>query len=172
MALPSLPQAPAAVCNSWPSVPWQTLFTPPELPAHDATDQALRAIGVVLSSPTGGTLRAIRFFKAQRENGDNLIGRVYDNQGTQVAQTTPFSHAACLDAWVLVPLSQPLALPPNTSYTVVMDNVGHYVATDGYYASRVARGSLRVPANGGVIGPAGTRPTTVVQSRTYFVDGE
>lgn len=62
-------------CNTWPSA-GLTLFDPSDTPAvASETFGARNALGVVFTSSAGGSVTAVRFYKAFLEAGTGHVGR-------------------------------------------------------------------------------------------------
>lgn len=166
-------------CNSWPALNTiDTLFTSAEAPAAPSeTLGSRRSVGVVFTSPLGGTVSAVRFYKGAYEEGEGHVGHIYDRAtGARLASTRTFNDSGCAaGGWVRVALLDPLPVTANRTYVAAMDNVMYFASSPEFFLAsgrRSANGRIVVPRRGGVAGAVGAVPSANFRDRNYWVDIE
>lgn len=150
----------------------QTLFSSGSKPSRQAyAGDGPYCVGVVIVPDSPGLIQAIRYYRTAEEEGTGQVGMVLDEGGRVLVSTTAFETANCSGAWVSAPLAHPLPTEARVRYTVVVDQVTSYAATDEFHITALRRGALMAPRNGGRIGKAGEPPGRSPMNRTYWVDG-
>jgi hypothetical protein len=91
----------------------------------DANDGSAVNLGVKFTSDTGGTVTAIRFYKAAANTGTH-VGSLWSSTGTLLAQVTFTGESA--SGWQRATLSTPVAITAGTTY------VASYFAPNGHYS--------------------------------------
>lgn len=116
------------------------------------------------------TVTAIRYFKAQAENGLHR-GLLYRANGTLLARTADFYDDACsTGGWVQVALTQPMTLVVGREYIVAMEALTYYALSEDYPFADKA-GSI-LPLGGFYSFMPGQVPTTGRGVDNYWVDGK
>lgn len=162
-----------AGCNQWPGSTYETLFGPDDLPVlKDITDSKRRSVGVRVIPMVDGAITAVRYYRAASEAPGGHVGKVYESGALLAESAVEGEEEEACGGWVSLPLSEPLAVTVGATYTVVLDSLLYYAATDFYYASGVSRGGLAVPPGGGRKGAPGSQPSSNQNNRCFWVDGE
>lgn len=152
-------------------------------PATDASDGVPYELGMQFQSSVAGTITAIRYWRADSEAfADNShVGNIWSATGSLLASVS-FVNETAGGGWQEQLLAVPLAIAANTTYTVSVNILSHYVYTfqglkdpivNGDLASIAGSslGSCTGPANAnGVYGNPGTFPTSSFNCVNYFRD--
>jgi hypothetical protein len=137
-------------------------------PASDNIDDGTTyEMGVKFSSRTAGIVTHIHYWKSSLDTSVTHTGRIWSSTGTELANVTFTGETA--SGWQTQQLSTPLTITANTVYTASV-NCRYYGATSSELASDYIHSYITVPANGGVYGSVGTRPTNFFQGGNYFRD--
>lgn len=166
-------------CGTWPPLlSVDTVFTSSETPAAPSeTLGSRRSVGLIFTSPLGGTVSAVRFYKGAYEGGEGHVGHIYDRAtGARLASTRTFNDSGCAaGGWVRVALVDPLPVTPSRTYVAAVDNVMYFASSPEFFLAsgrRSANGRIVVPRRGGVAGAVGAVPNTNFRDRNYWVDIE
>ena len=153
-------------------------------PATDATDGVPYELGMQFQSSVAGTITAIRFWRADSEAyADNShVGRIWAADGTPLTSVS-FVNETAGGGWQEQLLAVPLAIAANTTYTVSVNILSHYVYTYQGLMGPIVNGDLASiagsslgsctggPANAnGVFGNPGTFPNSSFNCANYFRD--
>lgn len=145
----------------------------PAIPA--AQDLPSIEVGVKFRSSASGYVTGLRFYKGAGNNGTH-IGTLWDNTGSPVATATFTNESA--SGWQEVHFSSPVAITPNTTYTVsYFSPNGYYAYTGNYFTSSgVSNGPITLLASGvdgsnGVYHyPGAGFPNSSFNNANYWVD--
>lgn len=144
----------------------------PQVPA-DPSDTASIELGTAFRSSVAGTVRAIRFYKGEGNNGVH-VGALWSPTGSRLAQVTFIGETA--SGWQRALLDNPVAIQPGLVYTVTyVAPQGRYSYTNGALATPITKGPLttEAPANGRYrYGSGDVMPQDSWNSTNYFVDVE
>jgi hypothetical protein len=151
-----------------------TFFKPSEEPALDnaGDDKSLHAFGIRLRTLVAGDLTAVRFRKAEQEEGARHNVRIVDwDTGALLSSVTNVDDGMCQGpTWVSIPLSPPLRTRVGMTYLVYVDNIMYFSRTDNFYKGPMTRSQLTI--QGSTSGQAGYVPwDTYWQATNYWVDG-
>ena len=145
-----------------------TLFTD-QIPAILNVSESGVELGTKFQVSGPGQITAIRYWKASNETGAHT-GRIWSANGTQLASVVFSGETA--SGWQIQALTSPLALQPNTTYVVSVNENVSYVATNSGLASPVVNGPVSSVADGanGVFAGSGAFPASSYQNTNYFRD--
>lgn len=124
--------------------------------------------GTVFRASVAGTINAIRVFATSAEGGDHTATIWRNSDSTIIGGPYTFACGANggvgASDWFVYSLAQPVAIQPNTDYTVSVttgtDTTQAYPVINGAFANAGDNGQhLSYPAGGGVSGAVGSRPT-------------
>ncbi|MBC7402296.1 MAG: DUF4082 domain-containing protein [Microbacteriaceae bacterium] len=143
-----------------------------EATPNTVTGQDPKAVtlGVKFSSAVGGVISGIRFYKGP-ENGGTHVGSLWSTSGKKLATGRFVDETAT--GWQTVTFSSPVRITRHTYYVAsYFAPQGHYSADTGALDHSVRRGSLKIPAGGGVYhyGPKPGFPRNNYENSNYFVD--
>ena len=154
-----------------------SLWGPETVPANvSANDTNAVELGVRFRAATGGTITAIRFYKAS-DNGGTHVGRLWTNAGELLATVTFTDETA--SGWQQAPLASPVAVSADTLYVASYHTpVGHYSFDGAYFAAADhVNGPLTAPASPAVggngvfaYGAGGVFPANSFNATNYWVD--
>jgi Domain of unknown function (DUF4082)/Bacterial Ig-like domain (group 2)/Putative Ig domain len=142
----------------------------------DAGPDSPVELGVKFRSDVPGTIRGIRFYKANANTGTH-IGSLWSSTGTLLASATFTGESA--SGWQQVDFSAPVAITANTTYIASYHaNTGHYSVNSNYFTnSGVDNPPLHALASGvsggnGVFryAASSTFPDQSFNSSNYWVD--
>jgi len=129
-------------------------------------------IGVKFTADAGGTITAIRFYKASANTGTH-VGALWSSTGTRLATATFANETAV--GWQQVNLASPVAITAGTTYVASYHTtVGHYSSDINYFAT-AARDNPPLHAAAGVngvyaYGATTVFPNNVFRATNYWVD--
>ena len=130
-------------------------------------------LGVKFRSDVAGTIRGIRFYKANTNTGTH-VGNLWSSTGTKLATATFTGETA--SGWQQVNFTTPIAISANTVYVASYHtNVGHY-SVNQFAAAGVDNPPLHALANSvsanGVYryGASSAFPNQTFNSSNYWVD--
>jgi hypothetical protein len=151
--------------------PNQSVFTTqtPVLPS--ASDNAANyELGMKFQTARGGYITAIRYWKSPSDNGSHT-GNIWSNTGVNLV-SVPFVGESQQSGWHEQLLDKPLAILPNTTYTVSVNANNNYPFTFGGLAQSIVNGDLSTVADGnnGVYGAPGAFPLGSYENSNYFRD--
>jgi hypothetical protein len=155
-------------------VPRATIFEQslPEVP--ETNDGSSVELGVKLRSDVAGTIRGIRFYKAEANTGPHVVS-LWSSTGTLLAQATATSETSA--GWQEVPFASAVSISANTTYVAsYFAPEGHYASTGGGLSSQIDSPPLHALANttspNGVYAysPTTTFPTNTFNATNYWVD--
>ena len=152
---------------------WPSSATPSTVDV--GPDEAVE-LGVRFRSDVAGTIRGIRFYKANTNTGTH-VGSLWSSTGTLLASAAFTGESA--SGWQQVNFATPVAINPNTVYVASYHtNTGHYSFDANYFASSGednpplhALGSSAGGGNGVyVYGADRAFPTQTWNNSNYWVD--
>jgi len=115
-------------------------------------------VGVKFSTSLAGNITAIRFYKTAGNTGTH-IGELYAADGTRLAQATFINETAT--GWQTAVLSQPVLIPPGTSFTAAyFSSLGNYTEDNDYFLHHTEVNNLLTAPEDGTNGAGGTDPGT------------
>jgi uncharacterized protein DUF4082/fibronectin type III domain protein len=170
--------ATASVATPTPTptpTPTSSLFTAGDTPATvTVNDSNSVELGVKFQTSTTRQLIGFRFYKGPSDTGYH-IGHLWNSSGALLASAVFKNETA--SGWQQASLANPVTLTPGTTYIVSYFSNGYYPATDNYFATSHASGSLTAPsdsASGGngvySYGDATTFPTNSYDATNYWID--
>ena len=164
-----LPSATATLIVSNPSTGSQSLFTTQTPASPSLTDGVPYEIGTKFRLARSGSITAIRYWKASADTGTHT-GRIWSSSGSLLASVTFTGESA--SGWQQRALATPLAVQPNTTYTVSVNIGSRYPLTSGGLANQIVNGDISSIADGnnGVFGNPFAFPTNSWQNSNYFRD--
>ena len=140
----------------------------------DGGDTSSVVLGMKFTTSQQGTVRGVRFYKAQANSGTH-IGSLWTSGGQLLAAATFANETG--SGWQTVLFSQPVQIQPGATYVVsYTDPNGHYSFTNSAFSSAVTNGELQAPANSttanGVYAYSGTNtfPTSTFSAANYSID--
>jgi hypothetical protein len=147
----------------------QSLFTTQTPVLPNVTDGTPYEMGMKFRVASGGTITAIRYWKASSDTGTHT-GHIWSSTGTLLATTT-FSGGTA-SGWQQQALATPLTIQANTTYVVSVNVNAYYVFTGSGLAASVVNGAISSVADGqnGVYGTRNAFPRTSFQNSNYFRD--
>ncbi|MGE0538106.1 MAG: DUF4082 domain-containing protein, partial [Pirellulales bacterium] len=157
----------ASAVSSYETV-WPSTATPTVVDSGDASAVEL---GMKFTTSVNGYVTGVRFYKSAANTGVH-VGNLWGPDGTLLASVTFGGETA--NGWQQANFSVPVAVQPNTTYTIsYYAPNGHYSIDVGGLSERIDSGPLTVPggASAGVYryGASGY-PTESYQSSNYWVD--
>jgi uncharacterized repeat protein (TIGR01451 family) len=150
----------------------ETLLTS-QIPEGVYADATAYELGMKFQSAAGGSITAIRYYKAESETTapGSHVGKIWDANGNLLTSVT-FTGESSAAGWQQASLFTPLPIQANTTYVVSVNVVTHYVASRYGLLDQITNGNLRsvVGDNGVFTTAAGSFPTSSFYSTNYFVD--
>src|SRR5262249_40795567 len=149
-----------------------TLWPPSTVPGViDGGPDSSLELGVRFTADAGGTITAIRFYKASANTGTH-VGSLWSSTGTRLATATFTNETAA--GWQQVNLPTPVAITAGTTYVASYHTtIGHYSSDGNYFASARDNAPLHAAASvNGVYAYGATSgfPSNVFQATNYWVD--
>jgi hypothetical protein len=134
-----------------------------------ATDMNSVELGVRFSSPTGGTLTGVRFWKDSINIGTHTA-HLWTSAGQLLASATFANETE--GGWQEVLFLQPVQITAGTTYVASYHNNQCYSTAEGYFATPLTNGFLTAPANAGVYtyGSSVMFPSSTFNAQNYWVD--
>jgi len=126
-------------------------------------------LGLRFSSSVDGTISGIRFYKGPRNTGKHT-GTLWSEDGTALATTTFRKESA--RGWQTATFATPVPIHKGVTYVAsYLAPRGKYSVTEHGFAKSYTRGSLTVPAGGGVYRYGKNAfPRQNYKDSNYFVD--
>lgn len=165
-----------ATCDTWPTDDAVTLFRRTDRAdgvgyKHPFLPQMTIAVEMYTSSP--GTIRSVRWLRAQGDQPSGHVGKVYDEAGTVLASTGVSANLSCASGqWVSARLTRPLEITASKRYLIAVDGVGGFAGSWYFFSKPRRRGRIMVPYGGGLYAGPNQYPTLVENLMNYWVDGE
>ncbi|MET0556822.1 MAG: DUF4082 domain-containing protein [Vicinamibacteria bacterium] len=159
--------APAARASAF------SLWPPEAVPANpSANDPGPVELGLRFRAATGGTVTAIRFYKAADNLGPH-VGNLWTATGQLLGSVTFENETA--SGWQTAALAAPVAVDADVVYVVSYHApVGRYSFDGAYFGVDHVNGPLTAPAAGGngvfAYGAASAFPTGTFNATNYWVD--
>ena len=169
-----------------PTTPTPTPTTPTPTPTPEAAAQSIFSAGVVPSTvedsdtmavnlgvkfkaSQAGKVTGIRFYKGVNNTGTHA-GVLWSSNGTKLAEGTFTGETA--SGWQTLTFTTPVEIAANTTYVASYRAPnGKYAGDTNFFANAVSKGSLTVPASGGVYSYGSVAfPTETYQATNYWVD--
>lgn len=147
-----------------------SLFAPSATPAvpsfNDATSLEL---GVRFHSDVAGTVKAVRFYKGEKNTGTHT-GSVWTSSGALLGTATFADESA--SGWQQVTFDTPVAIEADVTYVASYHTeVGFYaVDKDAFAEHGVDSGPLHVATNGGAFRASGAGFPNEFSVHNYWVD--
>jgi large repetitive protein len=151
-----------------------TAFLPTDAPAAaPVSDGVQLEVGVKFRSTVDGFVTGVRFYKGTTNTGTH-VGHLWSRTGAMLAEAT-FSNETA-SGWQEVTFGAPVNITANQTYVASYHSPSFYSATTPYFTTAVARGPLRLLADGedganGVYDYGAIKfPASSFQQSNYWVD--
>jgi hypothetical protein len=144
---------------------WSNSFTP------DANAYSIGSyeVGLKFSSTVSGTVTGVRFYKQPYMNGYVHVGHLWSSSGILLA-TAAFTGET-ESGWQQVSFTAPVAISADTTYIISFSTGGgRFGITTNSFQTAGQNGRLQIPANAGVLGPAGAFPRVSSAGMNFWAD--